>query len=61
MDAENKDDNTSEKSLQSQQGSEQTPRSKLRDLRPEKDPMGSGKRTSPPHRVQDSGEAGSAS
>ena len=43
LDAENNnDDETNESSSQSQQGSEQTPSSKLRDLRPEKDPMGGG-------------------
>jgi hypothetical protein len=42
MDAENNNDETNETSSQSQQGSEQTPSSTLRDLRPEKDPMGGG-------------------
>jgi hypothetical protein len=40
MERENNDDETNESS--SQQGSEQTPTSKIRDLRPEKDPMGGG-------------------
>ena len=34
------DDDKSEKGSQQQQGSEQDPAAKLRDLRPEKDPMG---------------------
>jgi hypothetical protein len=45
MDAEKKDDEKSETGSQLQQGSEQTPTSKLRDLRPEKDPMGAEIRT----------------
>ena len=41
MDAENNDDDQNDSS--SRQGGEETPSSKLRDLRPEKDPMGGGK------------------
>lgn len=35
-------DESEQPSSQSQGGSEPTPKSKLRDLRPEKDPMGAG-------------------
>jgi len=45
MDGEKKDDEKSETGSQVLQGSEQVPTSKLRDLRPEKDPMGAESRT----------------
>jgi hypothetical protein len=47
MDAEKKDDEKSETGSQVRQGSEQGPTSKLRDLRPEKDPMGAETKTAP--------------
>ena len=45
MDAEKKDDEKSETGSQVLQGSDQNPTSKLRDLLPEKDPMGAETRT----------------
>ena len=48
MDAENNDDQSSENNSQSQQEAEQPPTSKLRDLRPEKDPMGAGRAAQDP-------------
>ncbi len=43
MDTDTNNEETNDSSSQTAQGSEQTPASKLRDLRPEKDPMGGGK------------------
>jgi hypothetical protein len=42
------DENKSERGAESREQTDRPPPWKLRDLRPEKDPMGAGKETAPP-------------
>jgi hypothetical protein len=47
MDAEPKEETHDSASTSTPEPAQETPQSKLRDLRPEKDPMGAGRRRSP--------------
>lgn len=47
MDSQNDEETKESSSSESQQSQEREPASRLRDLRPEKDPMGAGLKTSP--------------
>jgi hypothetical protein len=47
MEPDDEPQSTSESSSEAQEPSQPSSRNKLRDLRPEKDPMGAGKNTAP--------------